>query len=444
MGSNSFLWPVIAGIAVGAVMLFLRWYLYSIIHKLASKTKTVFDDIIIRETKLASLFWCIWLGIYAGYKIAVTPDAWRASETMVMSSLSASLGIYTAVTVAIAVLKWYRDEICTQTDGNLDDVIMSVLIKTVPVVSSLLGIILVLKILGFENAVVNSWLAAHLASLSSLTIISVVLLLAVMAVVPKIIRRVVVSSKEEQTEDEINKRADTLISVILTALQITIIFMYLVMALSEFNFNVTAILTGAGVLGLAIGFGAQSLVKDIIAGLFVILENQYRKGDTVKIADKLGLVEEINLRRTVLRDADGVIHVVPNGEVRVASNYTKQFSRVNLNVSVSYDTDLEKAMLIINRVGKELAEDPLWRPSIISPPKALRVENLGDSGIDIKIMGDTRAARQADVAGELRLRLKKAFDTEGIEIPWPHTKIFFGNAPPNGNKPQTGAHNPTN
>jgi small-conductance mechanosensitive channel len=429
---SSLLLPVAAGAGVIGLTLFLRWYLYSFIHKLASKTKTVFDDILIHETRLPSLFWCLWLGIFVGYKLALTPDTWVNIENKVMSTLFISLGIYTAVAVVMAILKWYRDEICPKTTSNVDDFIMSALIKSVPVISTLLGIIWILRVIGIEINAIDSWLSQHLASLAGITVLSMVLLLATMAAVPKIIQQAVIGSKEEQSEEEIHKRTDTLISVIVTALQITIIFGYIVMVLTEFNLNVTAILTGAGVLGLAVGFGAQSLVKDIIAGLFVIMENQYRKGDTVRIADKTGIVEQINLRRTILRDQDGVIHIVPNGEIRVASNYTKQFSRVNLNISVSYDTDLEKAMAVINKIGKELAEDPAWKSVIISPPKALRVEQLGDSGIDIKVLGDTKAAKQADVAGEFRLRLKKAFDKEGIEIPWPHTKVYFGNTPPEG------------
>jgi moderate conductance mechanosensitive channel len=225
------------------------------------------------------------------------------------------------------------------------------------------------------------------------------------------------------------KRSDTLISVIVTTLQIAIIFILFLMILSELGTNITAILTGAGVLGIAIGFGAQSLVKDVIAGLFIIMENQYRKGDVVKIAGTSGVVEEINLRRTILRDLDGIAHVIPNGEIRVASNFTKVWSRVNLNISVSYGTDLDKAMEVINEVGKELASDPKWAPDILTPPKVLRVDNLGSSGIDIKILGETKPIRQWDVMGELRLRLKRAFDREGIEIPWPHTKVYFGNLP---------------
>jgi len=183
------------------------------------------------------------------------------------------------------------------------------------------------------------------------------------------------------------------------------------------------------VAGIAIGFGAQSLVKDIIAGVFVLLENQYRVGDVVRIAGVDGLVEAINLRRTVLRDMDGVVHVVPNGEVRVASNLTKEWSRVNLNISVGYGEDLDRVMAVIDRVGLELAQDPQWRDAILTPPRSLRVDKFGDSGIEIKVLGDTRPLKQWDVMGELRKRLKRAFDQEGIEIPWPHMKVYFGSPP---------------
>jgi len=187
---------------------------------------------------------------------------------------------------------------------------------------------------------------------------------------------------------------------------------------------------GLGIAGFALGFGAQYLIRDLIAGIFIILENQYRVGDVVRVADIGGLVEEITLRKTVLRDLDGIVHHVPNGEIRAASNFTRRFARVNLNVSVAYDTDLDHAISVINRIGQELAEDEKWRKVIKSPPQVLRVDNLGDSGIDIKILGDVKPMEQWAVMGELRLRIKKAFDAEGIEIPWPHTKVYFGNPLP--------------
>jgi small conductance mechanosensitive channel len=198
------------------------------------------------------------------------------------------------------------------------------------------------------------------------------------------------------------------------------------MILSEFEINIAPILAGLGIAGIAVGFGAQYLIRDIIAGVFILLENQYRVGDVAQVADMWGIVEEVHLRKTVLRDLDGAVHHVPNGEIRVASNYTRHFARVNLDVSVAYGTDLDQAIAVINRVGRELAEDENWTERIITPPQALRVNKLGDSGIDIKILGDVRPMEQWAIMGELRLRLKKAFDKEGIEIPWPHVKLFFG------------------
>jgi moderate conductance mechanosensitive channel len=125
---------------------------------------------------------------------------------------------------------------------------------------------------------------------------------------------------------------------------------------------------------------------------------------------------------------DGVVHIIPNGEIKVASNLTKEWSRVNLDITVSYDTDLDRATAVINRVCKQMAEEPQWASLIIKVPEVLRVEKLGDSGIDLKVVGDTKPTQQWAVTGEIRKRVKKAFDEEGIEIPWPHMKVYFGNS----------------
>jgi len=236
--------------------------------------------------------------------------------------------------------------------------------------------------------------------------------------------------RPDETEDEVKKRSDTLSRVLVGTIQVFIFFIAIFMILSELEIDITPILASAGVIGIAIGFGAQSLVKDLVAGVFIIIENHFRVGDVVRIADVAGVVESMNLRRTVLRDLDGIVHVVPNGEIRVASNFTKEWSRVNLNISVAYGENLDHVISVINRVGKELAEDPAWAPLILKAPQVLRVDNLGESGVEIKILGDTKPIRQWDVMGELRRRLKNAFDEAGIEIPWPHTKVYFGNTPP--------------
>ena len=242
-----------------------------------------------------------------------------------------------------------------------------------------------------------------------------------------IVRRTMVRTKGE-TARGVEKRTDTLAGVFTGLGRVLIIVVVALMVLSELEFDIGPVLAGLGIAGIAVGFGAQYLIRDLIAGIFVIMENQYRVGDVARVADTAGLVEDITMRKTILRDLDGIVHHIPNGEIRVASNYTRHFSRVNLNISVAYGTDLDKAINVINRVGQELAEDEAWRSKIMTPPQVLRVDSLGDSGIEIKILGDVKPIEQWAVMGELRLRLKKAFDNEGIEIPWPHTKVYFGNA----------------
>jgi moderate conductance mechanosensitive channel len=423
-------WIIPSGFTLGIliVTLFLRWLLYNRFRMWASRTKSCWDDIIIKYTRLASLFWCFWLAIFSGQQIAVLPSYWQNIAYKTVPVLFVALGIFTGVVIVLGLIKWYRTEICPTTAGMLDDYIMAVLAIGVPVIAGILGTILILGMLGYENLVVNQWLGEHGGRLALLAVLGVGLLLMTVLVIPRFINSAVGKARGGQTEEEVKKRAETLSGVITTTVQVIIIVVFAFMILSEIGLNIAPMLAGVSVVGIAIGFGAQSLVKDIIAGMFIIMENQYRKGDVAKIADVSGVVEDINLRRTVLRDMDGVTHVIPNGEIRVASNYTKEYSRVNLNIAVSYDTDLDRAMAVINRVGKELAEDPKWRSSIVTPPQALRVDKLGDSGIEIKVVGDTKPMRQWDVTGELRLRLKREFDKERIEIPWPHTKVFFGNA----------------
>ena len=234
------------------------------------------------------------------------------------------------------------------------------------------------------------------------------------------VRAAVVKQMEGEPEVEIEKRVDTLGHVIHRTILLVAVLIGLLTILPEVGVNIGALLAGAGLVGLAVGFGAQSLVKDMINGLFILVENQYGKGDVVNIAGVGGLVEDVNLRRTILRDLDGAVHSIPNGEIAVSSNLTRQWSRVNMNVSVAYGEDLERTMAVIDRVGEELAQDPEFGPLIIGAPHALRVDGFGDSGIEIKILGETQPIRQWDVMGELRKRLKKAFDEEGIEIPFPH------------------------
>ncbi len=279
-------------------------------------------------------------------------------------------------------------------------------------------------------ATVVTWLIDHGTRILIIVVVGAVLWFALNKFLPPIVRRSVARTKYKESKEGIEKRTNTLLSIFKGMGRVFIGIVAIMMVLSEVGLPVAPVLAGFGIVGIAIGFGAQYLIRDLIAGIFIILENQYRVGDVARVADVAGLVEEVTLRKTVLRDLDGIVHHVPNGEIRIASNFTRHFGRVNLNVSVAYDTDLDHAISVINRVGQELAEDEKWRKVIKSPPQALRVDNLGDSGIDIKILGDVKPIEQWAVMGELRLRLKKAFDAEGIEIPWPHTKVYFGSPLP--------------
>ena len=253
-------------------------------------------------------------------------------------------------------------------------------------------------------------------------------------IIPPIIKRFIARRMAEEEETEINKRTDTLSSILVSVAGIVIAILAILTILPEFGVNIATLIAGLGIGGLAIAFAAQNLVRDFITGFFILLEDQYRVGDAVTVAGVSGLVEEIGLRCTIIRDLDGIVHSIPNGKVDIASNMTKKFSRVNLDISVGYGEKLERVMEVINAVCKEMAEDPKWKPDLITTPAVVRVNKLGDSGIDIKVMGDTKPSRQWDVMGELRLRIKTTFDEKGIEIPWPHTKVYFGNAPTTSGK----------
>lgn len=266
------------------------------------------------------------------------------------------------------------------------------------------------------------WLLSHGIKIVVIAIVAYFLNFIVSKIITRAVRIAVVRD-ERMTEEAEKKREDTLIHIFNGALRIILIILAVLMILQEAGLKIGPILAGAGIAGLAIGFGAQSLVKDVISGLFMIIENQYRIGDIIEIDDIGGTVEKITLRLTTLRDINGTVHHIPNGEIKRVSNLSKDFARVNFDIGVSYSSNLEHVIEVINRTGKELAEDPAFADAIISPPRFLRINDFGDSAIIIKILGDTRPLRQWEITGEMRKRLKIAFDREGIEIPFPQMVI---------------------
>jgi small-conductance mechanosensitive channel len=195
-------------------------------------------------------------------------------------------------------------------------------------------------------------------------------------------------------------------------------FIGVAVALDVLGVNIAPLVAGVGVAGIALGLGAQTLIKDVINGIFILVEDQYAVGDVVRVAGISGSVVEITPRRTVLRDLDGHLHSIPNSSITTATNMTRDFSRINLNVTVAYEEDLGRVIKVINEECEKLAAE---RPGdILVTPGVLRVDALGESGIEIKVTGDVRPRTQWELMGELRLRLKSRFNAEGIEIPYPH------------------------
>lgn len=222
----------------------------------------------------------------------------------------------------------------------------------------------------------------------------------------------------------IGKREETLQGIANSAVGVAVWLAAGLMILSEIGVNIGPLLAGAGIAGIAVGFGGQYFIRDLIAGLVILLEDQYRKGDVVKIGGVAGLVEDVTLRRTILRDLDGVEHHVPNGEISVTSNLTKIWARAHLNIPVAYSTNLEHAIEVLNRIGEEMAKEKQWKDDFLKPVSVVGVDDFADSAIVIKILGDTKPMRQWDVMRELRKRIKIAFDKEGIEIPYPHRVVI--------------------
>ncbi len=223
-------------------------------------------------------------------------------------------------------------------------------------------------------------------------------------------------SRGDVNEEDIKKRQETLIAMFTAILRVLV---WLVAGFSIVgrifpDLDLTPILAGASVLGVALGFGAQTLIKDFLSGLFIILENQYRVGDVVEIDDASGTVEQITLRSTILRDNNGSVHYIPNGNIVHAVNKTMGFSKVNLTIQVSADTDVDKLAGVINEVGVKLADDDKWKPRVLEPPHFLGIDSFTSTTLDVKIVGKTQPTTHWSVTGELRRRLLTAFKKEGI------------------------------
>ena len=233
---------------------------------------------------------------------------------------------------------------------------------------------------------------------------------------------------QELSAIELKKRMDTLDTLGSRVLQAFVVIIAGLMILDKLDLNIGPAVAGLGVVGIAVGFGAQTLVKDYFNGALILIENQFSLGDVISIAGVTGTVEDFSLRRTTLRDLDGVVHTVPNSEIHVASNRTRTWARINEDVTVTYDTDVDNAIAVVDRVGDQLKGDPVWKRRVLEPPRVDRVEALGEFGVTLKILGSVRAIDQWSAGGEFRKRLLAAFSEEGIEIASPQ-RVILTSAP---------------
>jgi moderate conductance mechanosensitive channel len=251
-------------------------------------------------------------------------------------------------------------------------------------------------------------------------------------VIRKIRREIVERMKKRGTgpEVEVEKRGRTISDVLYKASVATLWAVIIMMVLRELGFDIGPILAGAGIVGLAVGFGAQNLVRDIISGLFLIIENQIRVNDVAVINGTGGLVEEVNLRTTVLRGLDGTVHIFPNGAINTLSNMTRQFSYYVFDLGVAYKEDTDRVVEVIKEVGATMLDDPEYAPFITEPIEVLGVDQFADSAVIIKARIKTEPVKQWMIGRELNRRFKKRFDELGIEIPFPHSTLYFGEASP--------------
>jgi len=269
---------------------------------------------------------------------------------------------------------------------------------------------------------------------SGLRIILIVILTFIALRVARFLSVRIFTLKKER-DLEFQKRADTLSAVIRYVLVVGILIVAAMTVMGELGIEIGPILAAAGIVGLAVGFGAQNLVQDVISGFFILLENQIRVGDVVGIADKGGVVERMTLRMVVLRDLAGNVHYVRNGQIQVVTNMTKDYGRYVFDIGVAYREDVDEVIEVVKEVDADLRNDPNFKDHILEPIEILGLDQFADSAVIIKARTKTKPIMQWTVGREFNRRLKKKFDEKNIEIPFPHVTLYMGqdkqgNSPP--------------
>ncbi len=258
-------------------------------------------------------------------------------------------------------------------------------------------------------------------------IVAIILLLIGRWLFPRLITVRIPILREEATAEK-EARVKTISRAVIRLYSIIVILFASVMILGQLGLDIGALLAGLGVGALALGLAAQNIIRDYINGIFILMEDWYRIDEWVRVNGVEGTVEKFGLRRTVLREIDGTLHYIPNSQISFATNRMRDWGRIDLTVGVAYKENLDKVFKVINEICKELKNDPEWGGQLLDTPSVVRVGDLGDSSVDIIVRGFTKAGAHWGLTGELRRRIKNRFDEENIEIPWPHTKVYFGDS----------------
>jgi small conductance mechanosensitive channel len=264
------------------------------------------------------------------------------------------------------------------------------------------------------SATARDWLVTH--GFRVLVVLLTVLAGRVIArrLIPPAMRRTIGRGAAAGEAGEVAKRAATLADVLVWLVTLMLVVIGGFLILSEVGYNLAPVITGLGIGGIAIGLGAQSVVKDTINGIFILAENQFRVGDYVTVAGVSGVVTEVNLRRTVLREVDGTVYSVPNSSIQVSSNHTREFSGLNVTVLLSHHADLEKALAVATATGDDLARDTHLGANVIEPPRPSRIESIDEKGVTLRVLGRVKPGTSGLMSFEYRRRLKEAFDGAGL------------------------------
>lgn len=288
-----------------------------------------------------------------------------------------------------------------------------------------LALIPILQVWGVD---VFGWLGSEAGqgfagSLASI-VLTVTIALLVWEVVSIGIERYLKAKSEEAGGG--SQRLLTLLPLIRNFVRIALAVFAALIVLSELGINIAPLLAGAGVVGLAIGFGAQTLVKDVITGVFMLMENSIAVNDWVRISDQFGRIESMSIRTVRIRDLDGQVHTIPFGEITMVTNLSREFGVAMMDIGVAYREDYDEVVEILSEIGREIYDEDEWKAQIITPLEVMGLQNLADSAVEIRVKFQTKPMMQWKVRREFLKRVKKAFDARGIEIPFPHQTIYFG------------------